>query len=619
MIRRAPVLAALAALAGVACGAPQVEERTRRLSEFATMTAVAGNDFGKAPEGSLREVDDLEVALPDAPEAVQRVRVGSGFARDERVALVAPAGSRYRFRLRPIANHRFRTAVGRAWPESEGPPLGFTVRVDPDGEGIEVAAESAPPEPSARWREVAIDLDRWADMEIELELRVEAATAGGAIAAASPVGVVGAWELPRLVPAATAENPARPRPNIIWISVDTLRADRLGAYGYRHGSTPSLDRFAERGLRFDWAISQAPWTRPSHRSMLTGLYPGARAGLVSPMIGVLLHGAGYRTFAMTGAGQLDSSFGFDQGFETYRVFDWIHEPAATVEWIDSRAGGPFFAFLHTYETHEPYTHPALAAGLPPGRISGEFSKALWNRWDKVLSEEEKRYASALYDGDIAYTDGRLGELFEALEKRNLMASTLIVLTSDHGEQFWEHGSWGHGQNVYDHQIRVPLLVHLPPALGFAAGRAIEAQVELIDLYPTVLDLAGVPLPHPVQGRSLRPLLEARELAPRPAFAEHTNVRRTEQKGLRTPRFKFILIEPRKSHEPSEVRFEFYDLRADPGEQRDLAHLYPERVETLRQEVRRRVHDAQAATDEEVPAAIGAELRKQLEALGYIGN
>jgi arylsulfatase A-like enzyme len=566
----------------------------------------------------LAGADDLE-PLARSSAAVRRVRVGSGFGRDERVALVSTAGSVHGFAVKVPAATRLRTAIGSAWPE--GGTLQFRIRVNAAGaKDVETLFDQAAGKAgaTAEWQEVDVDLSRWEGDEVRIELVTEA----GSEAASA----VGAWEMPRLEPRPQEPRSQAPRkeanrpPNVIWISVDTLRADRLGAYGYtRRPTSPHLDAFAREGVRFAWAISQSPWTRPSHRSMLTGLYPGAKAGLRSPLVGVPLRAAGYRTIAMTGAGQMDSSFGFDLGFEIYRVFDWIHDPVAALDWIEARSGAPFFAFLHTYETHEPYSHREMAAGMPAGRIGAEFTKAYFNRIEKRLTGEEKAFVEALYDGDIANPDAKLGALFDALQERGLFDNTIVLVTSDHGEQFWDHGSWGHGQNLYDHQIHVPLVARFPEGLGFGAGRVVEEQVELIDLYPTVLDLAGAPFDWTVQGRSLRPLLAGEPFEPRQAFAEHTNVRPTEQKGLRTARYKFILVQPRKGKVAKGEALELYDLRADPGERQNLAARYPDRAAELRAEVLRRVHGEDPDTDEEVPSAADAELRKQLEALGYIGN
>ncbi len=504
------------------------------------------------------------------------------------------------------------------------------LRSGADETSTQVFARKVAAELPGRWQDEDVDLSAWGGRQVTLEL---AALAG------APAELIGAWASPQLVepPPAAEKSDNQRRTNVVWISLDTLRADHLGAYGYARPTSPNLDAFAKRGLRFEWAISQAPWTRPSHRSMLTGVYPASRGGRDSPMIGEVLYRAGYETFAVTGGGQVDSTLGFDRGFGIYRVWDWIHEPQKMVDWASDRAqwtGRPFFAFLHCYETHEPYTHTRFAEGMPPGRLAGEFSKEIWNRLRKRFSDEEKRYAEALYDGDIAYTDAKIGEFFAGFERAGLLADSIVIVTSDHGEQFWENGTWGHGQNLHDHQIHVPLLVFLPESIRGELERAgrkksqgaaltqgpIEDQVELIDLYPTLLDLLGIELESPVNGRSLRALLEGQGSLPaREAFAEHTNVKENEQKALRTPRFKFIVSIPRKSSESRDESFELYDLKRDPGERQNLAPGLGSRVAELRMKIGGIMDGSDTARDEEVPADIDEDLKNQLKALGYIGN
>jgi len=566
------------------------------------------------------------------------VRLGEVFTREERLALVAPPGSIFSYKVTVPPEGRLRFGVGVLDSAQQGGAVQMQVRVRGGVETARVLFDrQVAAEVPGRWLDEEADLSGWSGKEVTLEL---VALAG------ARQGLVAAWSSPYLAsvrgPDVRGAEPAgrraqETRPNIVWISLDTLRADHLGVYGYARPTSPNLDAFAARGLQFQWAISQAPWTRPSHRSMLTGVYPASRGGLDSPMIGEVLYRAGYQTFAVTGGGQVDSTLGFDRGFEIYRVWDWIHEPQKMVDWAaarSKRSERPFFAFLHCYETHEPYTHTRFAEGLPSGRLTGEFSKEIWNRLRKRFSDEEQRYAEALYDGDIAYTDARLGEFFAGFESAGLFADSIVIVTSDHGEQFWENGSWGHGQNLHDHQIHVPLLVFLPESVrenltreSRAKGKgsaltqgAIEDQVELIDIYPTLLDLLGVALESPVNGRSLVSLLEGQGSLPaREAFAEHTNVKENEQKALRTPRFKFITSIPRKSSDSRDESYELYDLKRDPGEQTNLAPGLAARVVELRAKLGRIMDGSDTTRDEEVPAGIDDDLRNQLKALGYIGN
>ncbi|MBP9144616.1 MAG: sulfatase-like hydrolase/transferase [Thermoanaerobaculia bacterium] len=590
------------------------------------------------PESGLRPGDDLATVDPAGPAHVARVRLGEVFTREERLALVAPPGSVYRYTMTVPAAGRLRFGLGVLDSAAKGGAVQMQVRIGKRGAVAEpILDRKVAAEVPGRWHDEELDLAAWGGQEVTLEL--------AALAGASE-GLLGAWSSPLLSVGSSAGGQnsgtvggvgggsGAKRPNIVWISLDTLRADHLGTYGYERPTSPNLDAFAARSLRFDWAISQAPWTRPSHRSMLTGVYPASRGGLDSPMIGEVLYRAGYQTFAVTGGGQVDSTLGFDRGFEIYRVDDWIHQPSRIVEWVRSRSERPYFLFLHCYETHEPYTHTRFAEGMPSGRLAGEFSKEIWNRLRKRFSEEEMRYAEALYDGDIAYTDARIGEFFSGFEGAGELADSIIIVTSDHGEQFWEHGSWGHGQNLHDHQIHVPLLVFLPESVkaelalksrGKGKGQpvtqgAIEDQVELIDLYPTLLELIGVGMDGPVNGRSLVSVLAGQGSLPdREAFAEHTNIKENEQKALRTPRYKFMVSIPRKSSAATGESYELFDLKRDPGEQKNLAPGLPAKVVELRAKLGRIMDGSDTARDEEVPADIDEALREQLKALGYIGN
>ncbi len=590
------------------------------------------------PESGLRAGEDLATVDPTGPAYIARVRLGEVFTREERLALVAPPGSIFTYEVTVPPAGRLRFGVGVLDAAAKGGAVGMQVRVrgGPAPAGVlfdrQVAAEVP-----GRWQDEEVDLSGWSGQQVSLELASLSSTGEGLVAA---------WSSPYLVSArgavAKGSEPAGgrdpgTRPNVVWISLDTLRADHLGAYGYSRPTSPNLDAFAARGLRFEWAISQAPWTRPSHRSMLTGVYPASRGGLDSPMIGEVLYRAGYQTFAVTGGGQMDSTLGFDRGFEIYRVWDWIHEPREMVAWAQERsrsADRPFFAFLHCYETHEPYSHPRFTAGMPSGRLTGEVTKEIWNRLRKRFSDEEKRYAEAMYDGDIAYTDGKLGEFFAELEGIGLLQNSIVIVTSDHGEQFWEHGSWGHGQNLYDHQIHVPLLVYLPDSVRDDLERAsrakgkgpaltqgvVDDQVELVDLYPTLLELLRVEPESPGNGRSLVSLLAGQGALPaREAFAEHTNVKEKEQKALRTPRYKFIVSIPRRGEETRGESYELYDLKRDPAEQQNLAPGLAGRVGELRTRIGRILDGTDGTLEDEVPADIDADLREQLKALGYIGN
>jgi arylsulfatase A-like enzyme len=285
--------------------------------------------------------------------------------------------------------------------------------------------------------------------------------------------------------------------NVLLITIDTLRADRVGAYGHAARLTPTLDRLAREGVRFVHTYAHAPLTLPSHASLVTGSYP-TRTGVhdngtfqlgEGPTLATALHAVGYRTGAFIGAFVLDARFGLNRGFDTYddrlvgSSADWevversaeqVLEPA--LQWIvagTQRADTvPFFAWLHLYDPHEPYAPPE------PYR---------------------SRYAGDLYAGEIAYADAALGGFLDKMRGGNLLTNTLVVAAADHGESLGEHGERTHGLFAYDATLRVPLLIWAPARLP---ARIVSGTTRLVDVTPTILDLVGAPPLGGIDGRSL---------------------------------------------------------------------------------------------------------------------
>src|SRR6202522_4866294 len=287
-------------------------------------------------------------------------------------------------------------------------------------------------------------------------------------------------------------------PNIILITLDTTRADRIGFLGSKRGLTPNLDALARESVVFTRAYSQIPLTTPSHAVLLTGTYPQFNHldGLIQPLrtdlpyLPDLLHQRGYHTAAFVGAMVLDPATdaapGFDRGFDVYDADfhnpqpgeDRYHSLERRAEdvanramgWLSQNSQGPFFLWLHFYDAHEPYDPP-------------EPFKA--------------HYASEPYDGEIAYTDSVVGSVMEVLKRHGLYQNTVISITADHGEAFGEHGEKFHGMFLYDETIHVPLLLKLPGEKF--AGKRVEARVALADVAPSVLEATGAPVQVAMQG------------------------------------------------------------------------------------------------------------------------
>lgn len=323
---------------------------------------------------------------------------------------------------------------------------------------------------------------------------------------------------------------ATPSRGVILISLDTVSAEHLSLYGYERETTPSLSLLAERGIVFDHAYVQLPGTLPSHMSIFTGLYPDQHG--VFPPSGVLgefvetlpqafLTG-GFRTAAFTEGGFVSGRFGFSRGFEIYtedRVLVWTggnHVFKKGLHYLENvRRDEKFFMFLHTYAAHDPYTPPKECRelfwdGPPPDDVPLSESGVLTdhnNGW-KLVTRDQAEYYKSQYDAEIRCLDAVVGDFISAVGDLGLLDETTIVITSDHGEEFLEHGMLAHEQ-IYNENLHVPLLI-LPP--GGTQGHRVTDVVESIDIAPTLLDMAGLePMPG-IAGRSLVPLFEGPERA-----------------------------------------------------------------------------------------------------------
>ncbi len=399
--------------------------------------------------------------------------------------------------------------------------------------------------------------------------------------------------------------PGRQKPNVLLVTIDTLRADRVGCYGHASASTPVLDALAARGVRFETAVVHVPLTGPSHASILTGLGPlghGFRenAGFVLPAHvrsgAEEFRQAGYRTAAFVSAFPLDRRFGFDRGFDVYddhlpkgrdsRRTPYVERFAdattdAVLRWLEAPAGqpAPFFLWVHYYDPHAPYE--------PPGELAA-------------------RFRTAPYDGEVAFADQQLGRLLHALDERGLLAQTLVLAMSDHGEGLGEHGEGTHGLFVYDSTLKVPFIVAGP---GIDTPRVAPTVARGLDVLPTLLDYAGLPLRPDLEGRSLRPAIEGRPMEDVPAYVESLYPQRefgwAPLFAWRTARHKMI----------EAPRPELYDLQQDPGELDDLASRETARLADMRQEL----GVARAQPVAAASAEVDPESAEMLRALGYIAK
>ena len=411
----------------------------------------------------------------------------------------------------------------------------------------------------------------------------------------------------------STRSPAGPV-NVVLITLDTVRADHLGAYGYAGAKTPNLDALAASGARFDDAVSSSPITGPAHAGILTGRYParfGVRDNATTPLpesavtLAEMLRAGGYDTGGFIGAFILDRAYGFAQGFETFDGFTRVdsgneanaERPASAVmdaalAWLSSRAADrPFFLWVHLYDPHLPYASPSPYA---------------------------EAFADRPYDGEIAYTDAQIGRLIGALQQRDGGDRTMIVALADHGESLGEHQEADHGVFVYEPVIRVPWIVAGP---GVRGGTTIKEQVRTIDLAPTVLNAVHVAMPDGLDGVSLLPLLKGEtRTAPPTAYAESYYARFhygwSELRAVRADGWKAI----------DAPRPELYNLKEDPGElrnlyetQRSMADRMIAEASRVEQELTREAAGSPSGGGPATPATPDAETLQRLRSLGYVGT
>ena len=401
--------------------------------------------------------------------------------------------------------------------------------------------------------------------------------------------------------------------NVVLITIDTLRADRLGCYGYADIETPHLDRLAGEGILFENAVTTVPFTLPAHSSIMTGAYPpihGVRENVGYalderlPTLAEDMAGAGRRTGGFVSAFVLDGRWGIDRGFDRYydefkvqdmgtlNIASVQREGTETIDqaeaWLDDVAGAPFFLWLHLFEPHDPYEAPEPFAA---------------------------RYPKRPYDAEVAYADSLVGRLREMLEGRNLLDRTLLVVTGDHGEGLGDHGEYFHGFFVYDSTVRVPLIVRLPE--GRLGGRRVDAAVSHVDLRPTILDALGLSSP-PVDsrqgGRSLLPLVLGMDDSERFAYIESYyslyHYGWAPLRAIRTGPLKFI-----DAPEP-----ELYRLTDDPGEAENVVRRTRVEARELRDRLLLMISEFEGTgAGEAAPPDLDQETLAQLQALGYLAG
>jgi len=564
--------------------------------------------------------------------------------REQLNALFAPPHSRYDFQIPMKENAVLEFGIGvisdqnskkmKLTKEGEEEGARFSVLIEANGTKS-ILFEKTLSIPSLEERQVyeqkTLDLSSY-----QGPIRLSFETSG-------EKGAFSFWTNPLIYPKEKSHS------QVILISIDTLRADHLGVYGYERETSPNIDSLASESAMFANVYASSPWTLSSHVSLLTALncvhhqvyLDNEKMDPDLVTAAEMLRVNDYFCSAFTGGGFVSSVFGFADGFDSYyeRTDEVLLGKAAELSfrdvarWIDSNKNKNFFLFIHTYQPHDPYACPApyktmfLSENSKWSHINLNGHLGGKNAIFKELPEDERQNIIDLYDAEIRYTDEKLiGPLVQKLKEMALYDQTMIIFTSDHGEEFYDHKGWGHGHSLYDESLKVPLLIKFPNSKY--SGSKVEHIVSLVDIVPTILDEMDIDSSrYEFDGLSLIPFLEGKEKKDRVFLSDvgenilnlhlpqkiATNEGRKKlilNKTISRENMDFFLFPP-----PSTKAVEFFNLSVDPGEYSNIvdeesstANRIIDRIEEIYRSAKRK-KPGQAVLDE--------ELKKQLRALGYI--
>ncbi len=572
---------------------------------------------------------------------------GERFAYQTMLAMRSPDRPKARFPVRAEGGDLLEFGLVRIGGEFAEPcDYVFTVHALTDN-GREKLLETSEEFPVNRWRlfraEPGLGSDTTGRIELEYSLKPKGLRERIAAAIATAMGR-SYWKDFAFV----APNVVRKRKadelNVLLVVFDTLRADRLGCLGYDRPTSPNIDAFAREGVLFTHAVSPSPWTLPAHFSLLTGLYPSAQldgdAGgwetrsYAEKLMPDILGETGYYTVAV---GSLPHASGFGKGFDLFRKFNYVKVARKShttrrvfsnaTEWLAENRDRKFFMLLHNYECHIPYEGTFFPAGEGAG-----------------LAETR----DALYDGDVRSLDGLFGELIEKLRALDLLSNTIVIVTSDHGEHFYDHfteqdrippgaepvpevSNLDHGHSLHEELIRVPIIFHIP---GLEPEkRVFDNRVRLTDVMPTILEHLDIAHDGPTQGQSLIGLMKHGDRPDEPPAMSEFTFSGAEQKAVILNGYKYLYTE-----NPDEKkggvgyrdipRHALYDLKKDPGEKNNIYEQNRATAEELRaaleemlaesSDINARLKAKRGAKGSE-PAALPGDVIESLEALGYLKN
>jgi len=415
--------------------------------------------------------------------------------------------------------------------------------------------------------------------------------------------------------------------NIILVSIDTLRADRLHCYGYERDTSPNIDRVASESIVFENAISQSAWTLPAHASMMTGLLPsehglifhdnegldhmkefGTLDGNITTLAEILKTFA-YTNVSYNGGAWIDPAFGLRQGFDLYRWGGryFKYNVPRSIGWIKANPDKKFFLFLHAFDVHAPYN------ASPEFNVFYKYrgpSKTEDITLDTIKSLEspEYKHIDSQYDAGIRRADHELGPLFELLDRSGLSKKTILIITSDHGEMLRERGKWGHIYPLYEELIRVPLIIRIP---GFKRA-TIKGQVPaMTGILPTVLDILGISFDKDIMKNSLMPLIRGRDARFDAIISETGRITRHHLcRAIRMEKWKLVYYEEAKR----KPRVELFDLENDPGERHEVSGQNPQVTKEL---LDRLLSFQGIRRYETIKKKIDQRTLEQLKSLGYI--
>ena len=565
-----------------------------------------------------------------------RQRFTSGERQREALMLSAPTRLSYYVEIPPGTNLCTAAAAARASGESKG-ELRLTATAIPadGGEPVELLKSSYG---DAKWHEEMVSLDAVAGELVRLEIEVDGPP-GARLALGDPA-------LRHAPP--KIEQPSRKPKNAIVLLIDTLRADKLGVYDKTRVKSPAFDKFAGECTIFDRCQANSNWTKPSCATLLTGLHPDShKARGHSSLLGSsvrlaseIFRSAGFATGAFIANGYLAAEFGFDRGWSRYVNYIRESKPTEaehvyedTLKFIEANREKPFFTYIQTIDPHVPYDPPSedlkLYDAAPyNGPISPRSTGNLledFKRKRVELDARDRRRLESLYDGEVTYHDRHFGRFLDKLHKLGVLDDTVILVCSDHGEEFFEHESVGHGHTLFQELLHVPLAIRAPGCVP--SGKRVDREVTLADVLPTALSAVGVPVPREIEGGDLSSI--ARGSGPDPistafsSFWSEADDRNLSWAALKGP-WKLYMKGP--------VRTYLYNLSKDPEERTDADDRYPLALRALRIATGQFIgapdkHDwytdkisaevVKGPEAEEEKTDIPGDLKEQLRKLGYM--